>query len=115
MLHKSKKKPAESAALAKKSGRGRPRKHIDPKAFHAFDEESTTALLLDQHSENFQSTAPAERKRRMNPATGDQSYTADEVEFMNALSEFKRASGRTFPTCSEILGVLRNLGYEKVV
>jgi len=32
---------------------------------------------------------------------------------MNALAEFKRASGQKFPTCSEILNVLRSLGYEK--
>ena len=50
----------------------------------------------------------------MNPTTSERTYTSDEVEFMNALAEFKRASGRTFPTCCEILGVLRRLGYEKV-
>ena len=52
--------------------------------------------------------------RRMNPATSERNYSPDEVEFMNALAEFKRESGRTFPTCSEILGILRGLGYEKV-
>jgi hypothetical protein len=51
--------------------------------------------------------------RRMNPATSERSYTPEEVEFMNALAEFKRASGRMFPTCCEILDVLRSLGYDK--
>jgi hypothetical protein len=37
----------------------------------------------------------------------------EEVEFMNALEQYKRTSGRMFPTCSEILEVLRKLGYEK--
>jgi len=32
---------------------------------------------------------------------------------MSALDEYKRASGRMFPTCSEVLEVIRNLGYEK--
>ena len=54
------------------------------------------------------------KNQRMNPATSDRHYTLDEVEFMNALSEFKRASGRLFPSCSEILDVLYTLGYEKV-
>ncbi len=37
----------------------------------------------------------------------------EEVEFMNALDDYKRTSGRMFPTCSEVLEVLRGLGYTK--
>ena len=33
---------------------------------------------------------------------------------MHALDEYKRASGRMFPTCSEILEVLGKLGYRKM-
>ena len=33
---------------------------------------------------------------------------------MQAMDAYKRANGRMFPTCSEILEVLRSLGYEKV-
>ena len=33
---------------------------------------------------------------------------------MHAMDEYKRASGRMFPTCSEILEVLINMGYRKV-
>ena len=32
---------------------------------------------------------------------------------MSALDDYKRRSGRMFPTCSEILEVLKALGYEK--
>ena len=32
---------------------------------------------------------------------------------MAALDSYKRTSGRMFPTCSEVLEVLRGLGYEK--
>jgi len=32
---------------------------------------------------------------------------------MNAIEEYKRTSGRMFPTCSEVLEVLQKLGYEK--
>ncbi len=55
----------------------------------------------------------AARRRYIDPSTCERDYTADEIEFMNALSEYKRNSGRMFPTCSEILEVLRELGYEK--
>ncbi len=35
------------------------------------------------------------------------------MEFMMAMNEYKRKSGRMFPTWSEVLEVLRGLGYEK--
>jgi hypothetical protein len=33
---------------------------------------------------------------------------------MRALEQYKRTSGRMFPTCSEILEVVRSLGYARV-
>jgi cobalamin biosynthesis Co2+ chelatase CbiK len=33
---------------------------------------------------------------------------------MQALERYKVSSGRKFPTCSEILEVLRSIGYEKI-
>lgn len=51
------------------------------------------------------------RRRQIDPTTCERDYTNDEIEFMNALNEYKRSSGRMFPTCSEILEVIRSLGY----
>lgn len=53
------------------------------------------------------------RRRQIDPTTCEREYTPDEVEFMNALDEYKRRSGRMFPTCSEVLEVIRGLGYAK--
>jgi len=53
------------------------------------------------------------RRRQIDPTTCERDYTSDEIEFMNALDEYKRASGRMFPTCSEILEVVKKLGYAK--
>ena len=53
------------------------------------------------------------RRRQIDPTTCERDYTVAEVEFMHALYQYKRTSGRMFPTCSEVLEVLRNLGYEK--
>mgnify|MGYP003314597013 CR=1 FL=1 len=41
----------------------------------------------------------------------ERDYSGDEIEFMQALDEYKRNNGRMFPTCSEILEVVRSLGY----
>jgi hypothetical protein len=54
------------------------------------------------------------RRRQIDPTTCERDYTPDEVEFMHAMDLYKRSSGRMFPTCSEVLEVLKNLGYEKV-
>jgi len=53
------------------------------------------------------------RRRQIDPTTCERDYTDDEVEFMQALDQYKRRSGRMFPTCSEILEVIRGLGYSK--
>ena len=54
-----------------------------------------------------------ERRRQIDPTTCERDYSADEVEFMTAIDNYKRKSGRMFPTCSEILEVVRDLGYVK--
>jgi hypothetical protein len=54
------------------------------------------------------------RRRQIDPTTCERDYSELEIEFMRALDDYKRASGRMFPTCSEILEVVRHLGYEKV-
>lgn len=57
--------------------------------------------------------AKVSRRRQIDPTTCERDYTDDEIEFMNALDQYKRTSGRMFPTCSEVLEVIRNLGYQK--
>jgi hypothetical protein len=54
------------------------------------------------------------RRRFVDPTTSEREYTKAEVEFMLAMKEYKQRSGRMFPTWSEVLEVLRELGYEKV-
>lgn len=54
-----------------------------------------------------------QRRRQIDPTTCERDYSADEIEFMKALDDYKRTSGRLFPTCSEILEVFKSLGYVK--
>jgi hypothetical protein len=53
------------------------------------------------------------RRRLIDPTTCDRDYEAAEVEFMLAMQEYKKQSGRMFPTWSEVLEVLKSLGYRK--
>ena len=51
------------------------------------------------------------RRRREHQFCPD--YSEDEIEFMKALDNYKRDNRRPFPTCCEVLNVLRSLGYRK--
>jgi hypothetical protein len=55
-----------------------------------------------------------QRRRQIDPTTCERDYSDEEVAFMNAMDEYKRTSGRMFPTCSEVLEVIRSLGYVKL-
>src|ERR1700730_673918 len=55
-----------------------------------------------------------ERRRQVDPTTCERDYTDDEIEFMKSIDLYKRANRRPFPTWSEVLEVLRSLGYRKV-
>lgn len=73
---------------------------------------SATAVAVERRV--IQRRAKVNRRRQIDPTTCERDYTDAEIEFMHALDEYKRTSGRMFPTCSEILEVLTNLGYKKV-
>ena len=56
----------------------------------------------------------AERRRMVDPTTCEREYGDEETEFMLAMDQYKRANRRPFPTWSEVLEVLKALGYRKV-
>jgi hypothetical protein len=55
------------------------------------------------------------RRRFVDPTTCERDYSQAEMEFMLAMNEYKKKSGRMFPTWSEVLEVLLALGYEKII
>src|SRR6059058_4787516 len=55
-----------------------------------------------------------ERRRQVDPTTCERDYNDDEIVFMKAMDQYKRDNRRPFPTWSEVLEVLRALGYRKV-
>ncbi len=55
-----------------------------------------------------------ERRRQVDPTTCERDYSDDEIIFMKAMDQYKRANRRPFPTWSEVLEVLYALGYRKV-
>jgi len=55
-----------------------------------------------------------ERRRQVDPTTCERDYNEEEISFMKAMDQYKRDNRRPFPTWSEVLEVLRALGYRKV-
>ena len=53
------------------------------------------------------------RRRFIDPTTCERDYSLDELEFMKAVDQYKKTSGRPFPTLCELLEVVRSLGYQK--
>jgi hypothetical protein len=54
------------------------------------------------------------RRRHVDPTTCERDYQPEELEFMQAVEHYKRRNSRPFPTCSELLEVVRSLGYVRV-
>ena len=65
-------------------------------------------LIVDKPAEDEPVEAGGERRKV------ERDYSNEEVEFMSAMDDYKRRSGRQFPTRSEVLEVLRAMGYRKV-
>src|SRR5881275_2016774 len=71
-------------------------------------------VAVDRRSGQDRRAQQGERRRQIDPTTCERDYSIDEIEFMKAMDQYKRDNRRPFPTWSEVLEVLRALGYRKV-
>jgi hypothetical protein len=53
------------------------------------------------------------RRRFVDPTTCERDYSREEIEFMQAMEQYKKDSGRMFPTWCEVLEVMLKIGYRK--
>jgi hypothetical protein len=87
--------------------RGMPRRGVAERR-----DTAGAAIIPDQERR----TAPrrkVERRRQIDPTTCERDYTNDEIEFMRAMDDYKRKAGRQFPTWSEVLEVIKSMGYKR--
>jgi hypothetical protein len=63
---------------------------------------------------NRERRARTERRRRVDPTTFEKQYSPEELEFMNAMQQFKLRSGKPFPSYGEVLQVAMSLGYRRL-
>jgi hypothetical protein len=76
-------------------------------------DESAPEMTIEERRE-IMDRRRQDRRRQIDPTTCERDYSDNEVEFMKAMDDYKRKSGRPFPTWSEVLEVFTSLGYRKV-
>ncbi|MEX2307051.1 MAG: hypothetical protein WD738_05635 [Pirellulales bacterium] len=87
---------------------------IDRRRSDRRDAEEASSDKPAETGQQLERRQKVNRRRQIDPTTCERDYTDEEVEFMNALDDYKRKSGRMFPTCSEVLEVVLSLGYAKL-
>jgi hypothetical protein len=98
---------AESVSSTEMESASSRSSYLDPNCLHD-DPESIAPLARAS-----QATQRSRRRRHVAPTACASDYPATELEFMQAMDQYKQRSGRMFPTWSEILEVLVSLGYQK--
>lgn len=113
----AKKAPAKKAPAKKKAKKKEsPEVKVDRRAKadrRSSDRRQETVAVENERRQNPDRRKVA-RRRQIDPTTCERDYNGEEIEFMQALDAYKRAAGRMFPTCSEILEVIRDLGYRRL-
>lgn len=120
----AKKAPTKRAAAKKATKKATAKKPAEPVAAEATENDAELVVEIDRRENtdrrdpNAQVAVKPERRkvarrRQIDPTTCERDYSGDEIEFMQAMDAYKRSSGRMFPTCSEILEVVRALGYSR--
>lgn len=95
-----------ATAVAVVNRRGTDRRSVDRRAAPPAAEHPGSERRVSERRK-------VERRRQIDPTTCERDYSEGEVEFMRAMDEYKRKSGRQFPTWSEVLEVIHCLGYRK--
>jgi hypothetical protein len=78
---------------------------------HADRRKRTIPVAVERRSGKDRRQEKGERRRQVDPTTCERDYSEEEIAFMKAMDLYKRANRRPFPTWSEVLEVIRSLGY----
>ena len=94
----------------RRKGRDRRKKDVGPPAGQADKRlaDRRTGMERRRPHLHYEDLTPHPRPERN---INDYPLSTDEVEFINAINDYKEKFNRPFPTWSEILHVLRTLGY----
>lgn len=106
----SRRRKASKTASVKPETSIKQASHVQADDEELFEDELEAGFADDESRERRR----LDRRRQIDPTTCERDYSDLEVEFMRAMDDYKRKSGRPFPTWSEVLEVVYSLGYRKV-
>lgn len=106
----SRRRSASKTASVKPETSTKQASHVPADDEELFEDELEAGFADDESRERRR----LDRRRQIDPTTCERDYSDLEVEFMRAMDDYKRKSGRPFPTWSEVLEVVYSLGYRKV-
>jgi hypothetical protein len=124
MHEQGKERLAKDAGSAKRPGEDcTPALHaIDPRSGSVVDRRGGLDRRQGQDDDASRSGSNLERRRGPGRRLTDFVKSAEEGEmnpeqflFLMAIDAFKRANGKTFPTWTDVLEIIRKLGYRKTV
>lgn len=100
------------------SARGRSRARMNPVLSAPDYLEPTEVTRRSERATHAANIRAAKRRAArtdpgLHPATADIDYSRDEMEFILAMHEYQHATGRKFPAYTEVLRVLKSLGYAR--
>lgn len=70
--------------------------------------------VVDRRTGMDRRRGPGRRRSEDRRSAEEGEMTEDQFEFLMAINEYKRVNRRPFPSWSEVLDVMRALGYRKV-
>lgn len=77
------------------------------------DDSAETEAEAAAQSEMDRRRGPGRRRTDFTRAAEEGEMTGEQFLFLMAIDEFKRANGKTFPSWTDVLEVVRLLGYRK--
>jgi hypothetical protein len=69
---------------------------------------------MPKHDKRAGKPEPSQPKKQLRRSPDDEMITADVLEFIAAIEEYRKKHNRPFPTWSEILKIVTDLGYRRV-
>lgn len=99
--------PLEDSVVDRRSGLDRRRINEQLAKFSGNDNESGEETTLDRRR------GPGRRRSDFTKSAEEGEMTKEQFLFLLAIDEFKKANGKTFPSWTDVLEVIRLLGYRK--
>ena len=102
-----------AAKQDRRTGTGR-RKVADPSYPGSEQRKGERRDVLDRRTGLDRRRGPGRRRTEARRSAEEGEMTAEQFEFLQAINEYKQVNKRPFPTWTEVLDVMKALGYRKV-